>query len=73
MIFPVFLERKSILVNSGSSANLLAIAALGSHRLSADKRLKSGDEIITVSAGFPTTVASFYSVDMFLYLLMQIQ
>ena len=49
--------RKSILVNSGYSANLLAIAALGSHRLSADKRLKSGDEIITVSAGFPTTVA----------------
>src|SRR5437868_473664 len=48
--------RKSILVNSGSSANLLAITALTSHKLG-DRRLKPGDEVITVAAGFPTTVA----------------
>ncbi len=41
--------------NSGSSANLLALAALTSHKLG-DKALKPGDEIITVAAGFPTTV-----------------
>lgn len=49
--------RRSIMVNSGSSANLLAVAALGSHRLPDNKRLRPRDEIITVSAGFPTTVA----------------
>ncbi|MFA5871118.1 MAG: lipopolysaccharide biosynthesis protein RfbH [Parcubacteria group bacterium] len=43
-------------VNSGSSANLLAISALTSFRLSDEKRLKKGDEIITVAAGFPTTI-----------------
>ncbi len=43
-------------VNSGSSANLLAVSALKSHRLG-DKRLKEGDEVITVAAAFPTTVA----------------
>ena len=43
------------LVNSGSSANLLALSALTSHKLG-DKRLKPGDEVITVAAGFPTTV-----------------
>ncbi len=42
-------------VNSGSSANLLAFAALTSHRLG-DKAIKPGDEVITVAAGFPTTV-----------------
>lgn len=42
-------------VNSGSSANLLALKALTSNRLK-DKRLKPGDEVITVAAGFPTTV-----------------
>lgn len=42
------------LVNSGSSANLLAFAALTSPLL-ADRRVKRGDEIITVAAGFPTT------------------
>jgi CDP-6-deoxy-D-xylo-4-hexulose-3-dehydrase len=47
--------REAILVNSGSSANLLAISALTSERL-ADRRLKPGDEVITVAAGFPTTV-----------------
>jgi CDP-6-deoxy-D-xylo-4-hexulose-3-dehydrase len=44
------------LVNSGSSANLLAVAALSSHQLG-DRRLQPGDEVITVAAGFPTTVA----------------
>lgn len=41
--------------NSGSSANLLALSALTSHKL-AEKRLKKGDEVITVAAAFPTTV-----------------
>lgn len=44
------------LVNSGSSANLLAFATLTSPRLG-DRRLRRGDEVITVAAGFPTTVA----------------
>jgi CDP-4-dehydro-6-deoxyglucose reductase, E1 len=44
------------LVNSGSSANLLAVATLTSHLLG-DRRLQPGDEVITVAAGFPTTVA----------------
>jgi CDP-6-deoxy-D-xylo-4-hexulose-3-dehydrase len=48
--------RNSILVNSGSSANLLAFTALTSPKLG-DRRLKPGDEVITVAAGFPTTVA----------------
>lgn len=43
------------LVNSGSSANLVAFAALTSHLL-AEKRIKQGDEVITVAAGFPTTL-----------------
>jgi CDP-6-deoxy-D-xylo-4-hexulose-3-dehydrase len=47
--------RYSLLVNSGSSANLLAIAALTSPRLG-NRRLEPGDEVITVAAGFPTTV-----------------
>lgn len=41
--------------NSGSSANLLAFSALRSPMLK-DKRIKKGDEVITVAAGFPTTV-----------------
>lgn len=41
--------------NSGSSANLLALSALTSHKLK-DRQLKKGDEVITVAAGFPTTV-----------------
>lgn len=48
--------RNSVLVNSGSSANLVAFAALTSPKLG-DRRLKPGDEVITVAAGFPTTVA----------------
>jgi CDP-6-deoxy-D-xylo-4-hexulose-3-dehydrase len=44
-----------LLTNSGSSANLLAFAALSSEKLG-DKRLKAGDEVISVAAGFPATV-----------------
>ena len=44
------------LTNSGSSANLLAFMALTSYKLG-DRRIKKGDEVITVAAGFPTTVA----------------
>jgi len=47
--------RECMLVNSGSSANLCAIAALTSKELG-DRRLLPGDEIITAAAGFPTTV-----------------
>jgi CDP-4-dehydro-6-deoxyglucose reductase, E1 len=43
------------LVNSGSSANLVALSALTSPQLG-DRRLIPGDEVITVAAGFPTTV-----------------
>lgn len=54
---PAFLGVKYCsLVNSGSSANLLAFQALTSHKLG-DRRIKAGDEVITVAAGFPTTVA----------------
>jgi len=48
--------RWSFLVNSGSSANLLAFYALTSPLLK-DRQIKRGDEVITVAAGFPTTVA----------------
>ena len=44
------------LTNSGSSANLLAFSALTSYKLG-ERRIKRGDEVITVAAGFPTTVA----------------
>ncbi len=47
---------EAVLVNSGSSANLVAISSLTSEKLG-DRRLKPGDEVITVAAGFPTTVA----------------
>jgi CDP-4-dehydro-6-deoxyglucose reductase, E1 len=46
----------ALLVNSGSSANLVAMTALTSPRLG-DRRIRPGDEVITVAAGFPTTVA----------------
>jgi CDP-6-deoxy-D-xylo-4-hexulose-3-dehydrase len=46
----------AFLVNSGSSANLVAVSALTSPKLG-DRRLHPGDEVITVAAGFPTTVA----------------
>jgi CDP-6-deoxy-D-xylo-4-hexulose-3-dehydrase len=47
--------RSASLVNSGSSANLLALSALTSPKLG-ERRLRPGDEVITVAAGFPTTV-----------------
>ena len=48
--------RFALLVNSGSSANLLAFTTLTSPLLG-DRRIRRGDEVITVAAGFPTTVA----------------
>jgi CDP-6-deoxy-D-xylo-4-hexulose-3-dehydrase len=47
--------RSASLVNSGSSANLVALSALTSPKLG-ERQLKPGDEVITVAAGFPTTV-----------------
>ena len=52
---PVMGSRYALLTNSGSSANLLAIAALTSPQLE-DDRLRPGDEVITVASGFPTTL-----------------
>ncbi|MBX9927550.1 MAG: lipopolysaccharide biosynthesis protein RfbH [Gemmatimonadaceae bacterium] len=55
-------QRECVLVNSGSSANLLALSALTSHTLDEPSNwehppaLKPGDEMLTVAAGFPTTV-----------------
>jgi CDP-6-deoxy-D-xylo-4-hexulose-3-dehydrase len=46
----------ALLVNSGSSANLVALSTLTSPKLK-DRQLKPGDEVITVAASFPTTVA----------------
>ena len=48
-------QRYCILTNSGSSSNLLALTTLTSPQLG-DRQLKPGDEVITVAAGFPTTV-----------------
>jgi CDP-6-deoxy-D-xylo-4-hexulose-3-dehydrase len=48
--------RYAMLCNSGSSANLLAVSALTSPSLGTE-RLQPGDEVLTVAAGFPTTVA----------------
>ncbi len=54
--FAKFMGKKFCLaVNSGSSANLVAFSALTSS-MAGSKRLKPGDEVITVAAGFPTTV-----------------
>lgn len=47
--------RKSLFVNSGSSANLVALSALTSPKLG-KRALKPGDEVLTVAMGFPTTV-----------------
>lgn len=47
--------KHTLTVNSGSSANLVAFAALTSH-LCKDERLQPGDEVITAATGFPTTV-----------------
>lgn len=51
-------KNPALLVNSGSSANLLAVSSLGAEMLrdSKLKPLEKGDEVITVAAGFPTTV-----------------
>lgn len=48
--------KKTVVVNSGSSANLVALSALTSPKLG-ERQIKPGDEVITVAAGFPTTVA----------------
>lgn len=54
--FATFMNQKyCLLVNSGSSANLVAFSALTSPTLK-ERRIKAGDEVITVAAGFPTTV-----------------
>lgn len=54
--FAKFLGAKfCLLTNSGSSANLLAISALTSPKIG-EKRLSAGDEVITTSCGFPTTL-----------------
>jgi CDP-4-dehydro-6-deoxyglucose reductase, E1 len=54
--FARFLGRRwTLLCNSGSSANLLAVSALTSPALG-ERRLREGDEVITVAAAFPTTV-----------------
>ncbi len=54
--FAEFMGQKyCLLVNSGSSANLVAFSALTSPLLGS-KKIKAGDEVITVAAGFPTTV-----------------
>ncbi len=50
-----FGSRFAFLVNSGSSANLLAFYTLTSPKLG-DRAIKPGDEVITVAAGFPTTI-----------------
>jgi CDP-6-deoxy-D-xylo-4-hexulose-3-dehydrase len=47
--------KHALTTNSGSSANLLAFSALTSHKLGA-RAIQSGDEVISVAAGFPTTV-----------------
>ncbi len=49
----------ALAVNSGSSANLLAVTALTSPKLG-EKRLRPGDEVITAAAGFPTTAAPIW-------------
>ena len=48
--------RYSLLVNSGSSANLIAFSTLTSYKIKSNKRILQGDEVITCAAGFPTTV-----------------
>ena len=50
-----FGAHKALLVNSGSSANLVAFYALTSPKLG-ERAIKRGDEVITVAAGFPTTI-----------------
>ncbi|MGJ8723010.1 MAG: lipopolysaccharide biosynthesis protein RfbH [Roseibacillus sp.] len=54
--------KHALLVNSGSSANLVAISALTTHKLPDERRIQHGDEVITVAAGFPTTVSPIIQV-----------
>ena len=54
--------KHSLLVNSGSSANLIAFSALTSHKLPEGRRIRPGDEVITCAAGFPTTVAPIVQI-----------
>jgi CDP-4-dehydro-6-deoxyglucose reductase, E1 len=54
--------RHRLLVNSGSSANLVAISALTSSRLQHARRIKPGDEVIAVAAGFLTNLAPLVQV-----------
>ena len=54
--------RHSLLVNSSSSANLVVIAAHTSFKLPEERRLRPGDEVITVAAGFATTVTPIVQV-----------
>ena len=49
-------DRRTVLTNSGSSANLIALGALASSKTGLEDRLMPGDEVITVASGFPTTV-----------------
>ena len=53
--------RRSLLVNSGSSANLIALSIFTSGRIPDSQRIFPGDEVITV-AGFPTTVAPIIQI-----------
>ena len=53
----------ALLTNSGSSANLLAFAALTSEKLG-ESRLKPGDEVISVAAGFPATVTPIFQYNL---------
>lgn len=55
--------RKAHLTNSGSSANLLALSAFTSSQLQGE-RLRPGDEVITVAAGFPTTINPIAQIGM---------
>jgi len=59
--------RHALTTNSGSSANLLAFTALTSPELG-DRQIKAGDEVITVAAGFPTTVNPSCKIIAFQYL-----
>ena len=47
--------RSALFVNSGSSANLIALSGLTSSKLG-DRALRKGDEVLTVAMGFPTTI-----------------
>ena len=51
-----------LFANSGSSANRIALSIFTSHKLPENRRINQGDEVITVAAGFPTTVAPIVQV-----------